>query len=287
MTTKSSLGKGLGAMFPELLQRVGERPSYVLCGIEELIPNRFQARKDFRDSEHKSLVASIRKSGVIQPIVVRRAAEGYEIIAGERRWRAAQQAGLKEVPVVIRDAADQDAAEWSIIENLQRESLNPVEEAEGFRTLADRFGLSQEEIAQKVARDRSTVANSLRLLRLPEEILGGLVERKISAGHARCLLSLESAPAQLQAYRTILQKALSVREAERLVKLLQKPPAKAAGRKTGEGGTHLKQLENTLARRFMSVVRIRPGRKGGRIEIRFSGEEELGRLVRLLLDGKP
>jgi len=286
MSTKSSLGKGLGAMFPELLQRVDERPSYVLCGIEELVPNRFQARKDFRDSEQKSLVASIRKSGVIQPIVVRRAAEGYEIIAGERRWRAAQQAGLKEIPVVIREAGDQDAAEWSIVENVQRESLNPVEEAEAFRILTDQFGLSQEEIAARVARDRSTVANTMRLLKLPAEILDGLVARKISTGHARSLLALERPEVRLQAYRTILQRELSVRETERLVKGLLKDK-KTARKKEPAGAQHLRQLETSLAERFLSAVRIRAGRKSGRIEIRFSGEEELHRLIRLLLDGKP
>lgn len=287
MSTKASLGKGLGAMFPELLERAGERPSYVLCGIEELVPNRFQARKDFRDEEHRSLVASIRKSGVIQPIVVRRAAEGYEIIAGERRWRAAQQAGLKEVPVVIREAGDRDAAEWSLVENLQRESLNPVEEAEGFRTLADRFGLSQEEIALRVGKDRSTVANTLRLLKLPPEILDGLTKKKISAGHARSFLSLEPSQAQLQAYRTVLQRELSVRETERLVKGLLKGKGKTARKKELDRGEPLRQLEASLAKRFLSAVRIRPGKKSGRIEIRFSGEEELHRLIRLLLDGKP
>ncbi|MGV8078442.1 MAG: ParB/RepB/Spo0J family partition protein [Syntrophales bacterium] len=286
MSTKTSLGKGLGAMFPELLKRVDERPSYIQCGIEELTPNRFQARKSFRDQEQKNLVASIRKSGVIQPIVVRRAEEGYEIIAGERRWRAAQQAGLKEVPVVIREAGDLDAAEWSIVENIQRESLNPVEEADAFRILTEQFGLSQEEIALRVAKDRSTVANSLRLLRLPAEILEGLTARKISAGHARCLLSLEQPPVQLQAYRTILQQMLSVRETERLVKGLLKQKGSKDRKKEPAVSSHLRQIEHTLAERFLSAVRIRPGRKSGRIEIRFSGEEELNRLIRLLLDGK-
>ncbi len=287
MSTKSSLGKGLGAMFPELLKRVDERPSYILCGIEELTPNRFQARKSFRDQEQKSLVASIRKSGVIQPIVVRRAPEGYEIIAGERRWRAAQQAGLKEVPVVIREAGDLDAAEWSIVENLQRESLNPVEEAEAFRILAEQFGLSQEDIAHRVAKDRSTVANSLRLLRLPSEILDSLTEGKITSGHARCFLSLEQAPLQLQAYRTVLERKLSVRETERLVKGLLTKKGNKDRTKESPGSMHLKHLEKSLAERYLSAVRIRQGRKNGRIEIRFSGEEELNRLIRLLLDGKP
>ncbi len=170
-------GKGLGACFRNCSNGSTNGPP-ISCAASRADPQSIPGPEFLRDQEQKNLVASIRKSGVIQPIVVRRAAEGYEIIAGERRWRAAQQAGLKEVPVVIREAGDLDAAEWSIVENIQRESLNPVEEAEAFRILADKFGLSQEDIALRVAKDRSTVANSLRLLRLPAEILDGLVARK-------------------------------------------------------------------------------------------------------------
>ncbi|MGZ3577918.1 MAG: ParB/RepB/Spo0J family partition protein [Syntrophales bacterium] len=185
MQPKSSLGKGLGALFPDLLDNVITRPSYIVCGIEELSPNQFQARKDFSDREQKRLVASIKKNGIIQPIVVRRSDSGYEIIAGERRWRAAQEAGLKEVPVIIREAPDEAAAELSLLENLLRENLNPLEEAEAYQTLINKFSLSQEEVSARVGKDRSTIANTLRLLKLPREIRSALINKTISSGHAR------------------------------------------------------------------------------------------------------
>ena len=141
MPSKNSLGKGLGAMFPDLLDDLNDKPRFMICGIEELFPNRFQARKEFGGKEHKELVSSIKKNGIIQPIVVRKSDAGYEIIVGERRWRAAQEAGLKDVPVVIRESEDREMAEISIIENLQREELNPIEEAEAFQTLINKFSL--------------------------------------------------------------------------------------------------------------------------------------------------
>ena len=167
MPPKDTLGKGLGAMFPDLLNHIGDRPSFVQCGIEELAPNRFQPRRNFNDDDQRELVASVKKSGIIQPIIVRKADNGYEIIAGERRWRAAQTAGLKEVPIIIRKAEDRDLAELSLIENLQREALNPIEEADAYQTLLNRFSLSQEEISTRVGKDRSTIANTIRLLKLP------------------------------------------------------------------------------------------------------------------------
>ncbi len=147
MPPKNSLGRGLGAMFPDLLNHIGDRPSFVRCGIEELTPNRFQPRRDFNDEDQKELVVSVKKSGIIQPIIVRKADTGYEIIVGERRWRAAQAAGLKEVPIIIRKAEDRELAELSLIENIQREALNPLEEADAYQTLLTRFSLSQEEIS--------------------------------------------------------------------------------------------------------------------------------------------
>ena len=157
MPPKNSLGKGLGAMFPDLLEGFNDRPAFVMCGIEELAPNRFQARRDFNDKQQQPLVSSIKKSGIIQPIIVRKAGAGYEIIAGERRWRAAQQAGLQSVPVIIRAAQDLDVAELSLIENIQREALNPLEEAEAYQTLTGRFGLSQEDLATRVGKDLSLI----------------------------------------------------------------------------------------------------------------------------------
>ena len=280
MIKKNSLGKGLGAIFPDLLEKIGDKPILVSCGIEELVPNRYQARKDFDLEEHKSLVASIRTSGILQPIVVRKFDGGYEIIAGERRWRAAQEAGLKNVPVIVREAVDQDAAVFSLIENLLRADLNPMEEAEAFHRLIHDFNLSHEAISATVGKERSTVTNALRLLKLPKDIREALVKKKLSAGHARAILALESVEEQNRLFRAIVSKGLSVREAEAFVQ----------GRKKGRtakskpvGDEHLAELEKRLSRRLMAKVNIHPKKRGGSIEIRFTSPEELERLLEVLL----
>ncbi|WP_367360894.1 ParB/RepB/Spo0J family partition protein [Syntrophus sp. (in: bacteria)] len=190
MPPKNILGKGLGAILPDILEDLNERPSFIFCSVEELIPNRFQPRKEFDDEEHRNLVESIRTKGLLQPVIVRPQEGGYEIIAGERRWRAAKEAGCTEIPILIRDVQDLELAELSLIENLQRSALNALEEAEAYRTLMEVFGLSQEEISSRVGKDRSTIANTLRLLKLEDEIRRALVEKRISPGHARALLTL-------------------------------------------------------------------------------------------------
>jgi len=280
MLKKNSLGKGLGAMFPDLLEKIGDKPVLVTCGIEELVPNRYQARKDFDPEEHKSLVASVRKSGIIQPIVARRFDGGYEIIAGERRWRAAQEAGLKNVPVIIRDAGDQDAAVFSLIENLLRANLNPLEEAEAFHRLINEFSLSHEAISTTVGKDRSTVTNALRLLKLPKEIREALARRTLSAGHARAILALESAEEQIRLFKAILSKGLNVREAEEFVR--GKKKTKTVKKKPVHD-EHLAELEKRLSRRLMARVDILSRKRGGSIEIRFSSPGELDRLLEALL----
>lgn len=280
MLKKNSLGKGLGAMFPDLLEKIGDKPVLVTCGIEELVPNRYQARKDFDPEEHKSLVASVRKSGIIQPIVARRFDGGYEIIAGERRWRAAQEAGLKDVPVIIRDAGDQDAAVFSLIENLLRANLNPMEEAEAFHRLMNEFSLSHESISAAVGKERSTVTNALRLLKLPKEIREALAKRTLSAGHARAILALESVEEQARLFKAILSKGLNVREAEEFVRGRKKSKTV---KKKPVGDEHLSELEKRISRRLMARVNIHSRKRGGSIEIRFSSPEELDRLLELLL----
>ncbi|HOG15847.1 MAG: putative chromosome-partitioning protein ParB [Syntrophaceae bacterium PtaU1.Bin231] len=282
MPTKDKLGRGLGAMFPHLSRDIGEKSNFLQCGVEELCPNRFQPRKTFRDSEQKKLVASVREKGIIQPIVVRRIESGYEIIAGERRWRAAQTAGLQEVPIVVRDAADADMAEISLIENLQREDLNPLEEAEAYQTLMDRFGMSQDSLSTRVGRDRSTIANTLRLLRLPPEVKKELADRRLTEGHARALLALESVRSQVSVLKDVLRKGLSVRETERLVKALSKTAAPV--RKAARTDGNLVDLERRLSSRLLAKVRIRQGKNSGAIEIAFGSPQELDRLIRFLLD---
>ncbi len=280
MPAKESLGKGLGALLPDILGEVTERANYLVCGIEELVPNRYQSRKEFDGEEQRNLVTSIRKSGIIQPIVVRRLENGFEIIAGERRWRAAQEAGLKEVPIIVREAQDLDMAEISLIENIQRSDLNPIEEAEAFLTLMEKFGLSHEEISARVGKDRTTVTNAVRLLKLTPEVREALSKKQLTAGHARALLSLSSAAEQVRLLRDILNKGLNVRETELLVRGLRK---KASQTRKAIKDEQLAYLEGKLSRSLMTSVRIRTVKNGGTIEIRFSSPDELDRLLRFLL----
>jgi ParB family chromosome partitioning protein len=281
MPPKSSLGKGLGAIFPDLLVELNEKPSYLMCGIEELTPTKFQSRKVFDPEELKTLVSSIRETGIIQPIVVRKTEKGFEIIAGERRWRAAQEVGLKTVPVVIRDAKDIEVAEISLIENIQRAELNPIEEAEAYEVLANKFDLSQEEISVRVGKDRSTVANAIRLLRLPEEIRQALVKKIISSGHARTLLSLESKEEQLSTFRQIVKKGLNVRKTESLIKGLKKKNRPEPKKRKKD--IYIADLEKRLISRLMTKVEIVPSGKGGVIEIKFFSNDDLDRVIGLIL----
>ncbi len=281
MPPKHSLGKGLGAMFPDLLNNIGDKPAFILCGIEELTPNRFQPRRAFNDADQSELVASVRKSGIIQPIVVRKSENGYEIIAGERRWRAAQAAGLKDVPIIIRTADDRELAELSLVENIQREALNPVEEADAYQTLLTRFSLSQEEIAARVGKDRSTIANTVRLLKLPDAVKKALIAKGITAGHARALLALDMPGEQIGALKMIQQKSLNVRDTERLIQRLKNVSVK---RRSVKKDPFLMDLERDLSSRLLTAVQIRTGKKKGTIEIRYTSNEDLNRLVLLLLD---
>ena len=279
MSQKGSLGKGLGALLPDFLDDISTRPSFIMCGIEDISPNRFQSRKDFNDSEQKRLVASIKKNGIIQPIIVRKSGHGYEIIAGERRWRAAQEAGIKDVPIVIRDAGDSDAAEMSLIENLQRENLNSLEEADAYSMLIDKFGISQEELSVRVGKDRSTITNTIRLLKLPPVVKQALRDKKITAGHARSLLALDSPNEQIQALDAILKKNLSVRETERLVQKKKNTPAK---KQSSRKEPFIIDIENDLTESLMTEVHVIQRKKSGKIEIRFKTVEELNRLVSIL-----
>jgi ParB family chromosome partitioning protein len=282
MPPKNSLGRGLGAMFPDLLVDAGNKPAFIMCGIEELSPNRFQPRKDFNDADQKQLVDSIKKSGIIQPIIVRKAAEGYEIIAGERRWRAAQQAGLREVPVVLRKAEDIDIAQMSLVENIQREALNPIEEADAYQTLSGRFGLSQEEISAMVGKDRTTITNTIRLLKLPAEAKKALIGKTITSGHARSLLALNSPGEQVRMLGVILKKGLSVRETEKAVLNLKKDKKDPAH---PQKDSYILDLENMLSSRLMTKIQINPSKNSGSLEIKYKGRDELDRLVQILLSG--
>ena len=280
---KRGLGKGLGALIPDadLLARTSDQFFY--CGIEEITPNPYQPRHNVRDKAFEELVESIRERGVLQPLLVRSTEEGYQLIAGERRWRAAQMAGLQRVPVVIKESAEPESFELALIENIQRQDLNPVEEGEAYRRLREEFNLSQEDIAKKIGKDRSTVANMIRLLKLPEKLRNDLVEGVLSMGHARALLALPDSAAQLRARDSIVKKGLSVRETEKLIQSLLKRQKKP--KVVVELDSHMRAMIDQLIRHFGTKVTISHRGKRGRIEIEFYSDEDLQRILDLFRQG--
>lgn len=280
---KRGLGKGLGALIPDadLLARTSDQFFY--CGIEEITPNPYQPRHNVRDKAFEELVESIRERGVLQPLLVRSTEEGYQLIAGERRWRAAQMAGLQRVPVVIKESAEPESFELALIENIQRQDLNPVEEGEAYHRLREEFNLSQEDIAKKIGKDRSTVANMIRLLKLPEKLRNDLVEGVLSMGHARALLALPDSAAQLRARDSIIKKGLSVRETEKLIQSLLKRQKKP--KVVVELDSHMRAMIDQLIRHFGTKVTISRRGKRGRIEIEFYSDEDLQRILDLFRQG--
>ncbi len=287
MAKRPALGKGIGALISSAGKQAGGDSAgasrYFLCPIEELKPHGRQPRKTFDDAKMAELVASIREKGVIQPLVVRQQGDHYQIIAGERRWRAAQKAGLKEVPVVIQDVSEDWALEMALIENIQREDLNPIEEAEAYRHLMDSFDLSQEEVAKRVGRERSTVANMLRLLKLPGKVRSDVIAGELSMGHARALLGLEDEEDILEARDQVVARKLSVRECEALVKKIKNfgQPSRSKS-EPAPVDPELKRLEEELKRTLGTQVRILPRGKGGKVEISYFSAEELERILALL-----
>ena len=304
---KKGLGKGLGAIFGEdvvkenkeetekkakakaeakAAEEMDEKGRILMLKLDLVQPNKEQPRKTFDEDKINELAESIKNYGVLQPLLVQKNDSFYEIIAGERRWRAAKAAGLKEVPAVLKEYSKQEAMEISLIENVQRADLNPIEEALGYKQLIDEFGLTQEEIAVRVAKSRTVITNTMRLLKLDEQIQNMLVQGVITSGHARALLSLEDIQMQLKAAKEILDKKLSVRETERLVKRLQK---EASGEKKEE-----KKKDETLALiyqdledRMKSVMGTKVSihnkdKNKGRIEIEYYSEAELERIVEMI-----
>jgi ParB family chromosome partitioning protein len=274
---RPALGKGLSALIPDVPEP--RQAPGLEVDIDLLVPSRFQPRLRADDAHLGALADSIRANGVIQPIIVRKVDGTYQIIAGERRWRAAQQAGLLRVPVVVRDVPagdDSKLLEMALIENIQREDLNPIEEAQAYRRLLDEFHFTQEQVARAVGKDRSSVANMLRLLRLPESVRDEVAAGRLSMGHARALLGLADNSAASRAAREILGRDLSVRQTEALVRRLA-----GSARKRGAGRTvdvHTRAAEEQLSRALGTRVRIVRRRKGGTIEVQFTSEDELQRL---------
>jgi ParB family chromosome partitioning protein len=280
---RPALGRGLSALIPDTPAPAAAAGRSLEIDTDLLRPNKFQPRTQMDDERIEDLSRSIRSNGIIQPIVVRAVADGYEIIAGERRWRAAQRAGLMKVPVVVRDIPENRLLAVALIENIQREDLNPIEEAVAYRRLADEFHLTQEQIAEAVGKDRSSIANYVRLLRLPQEIRANVASNAISMGHARALLALPDEASQLRVGRDIVARNLSVRDVEALVKKDTKG-AKDAPDARERVDPNTRAAEDKLRLALGTRVRINRRGKGGRIEVDFTTEDELQRLYELLTE---
>lgn len=275
MNNRHGLGRGLGALLsrsPESAGPVTDLP------VDSITANPQQPRKAFEDKALQQLAESLRQSGVLQPVVVRRMNGGYQLIVGERRWRAAKLAGLSQIPAVVREATDAQSLELALVENLLREDLNPMEEAEAYQRLLAEFGWTQEELAQRVGRDRSTIANCLRLLKLPEVIQADLRAGRLSMGHARALLSLTAPLDQLRLRAEILAHSWSVRATEEGVKRGRSKSSDRPTRRSPEMGA----LEDTLRSALATRVRVVGTERAGRIEIAYSSREELDRVVELV-----
>jgi ParB family chromosome partitioning protein len=255
--------------------------------INQIQPNSDQPRTRFDDNRLEELARSIRNNGIVQPLLVRRIGDRFELVAGERRWRAAQKAGLEKVPVVVRNVSDDKMLELALIENIQRQELNPIEEAYAYKRLIEKMGLTQEMLAQRVGKDRSVIANYIRLLRLPEEVQRLVEEDQLSMGHARALLGVEEMEVQSKVARSIVEGGLSVRETERAIKKIVSgiSPAIAASKQIVVSDANVRNAETKLKRRYNTQVRIKPNNegKGGRIEIEYYNDDDLDRIYQLLM----
>jgi ParB family chromosome partitioning protein len=284
--SKKALGRGLNALFNPTSPLEND---LLELGIEQIQPNQSQPRRIFNEEKLEELAASIRANGLIQPIIVRRDGESFQIIAGERRWRAAQRAGLTKVSCVIKDVKDNDVLALSLIENIQREELNPIEEATAYKNLIEQLNVTQEEIAQRVGKDRSSITNFMRLLKLPAEIQQMVEEGLLSMGHARALLALDAAEKQIDLAKRVSSEGLSVRETERLVKGLLEPKPEAKPKPEPDPQieaerANIRAAETRLSKKLSTPVKIKFSPDGGAIEIKFTSMEDLTRVYDLLED---
>jgi ParB family chromosome partitioning protein len=279
--SRSVLGRGIGSLLPESNNKRG----YIMCPVGELYPNHAQPRKHFDQARLEELAQSIKEKGILQPILAKKTDKGYVIIAGERRWRASQIAGKTEVPVIVKELSDHEILELALIENIQREDLNPIEEAESYQRLIIDLGLTQEEVSQRVGKDRSTIANALRLLKLSKEIRDKLMTGEISVGHARCLIGVEDKAIQNKIMAEILEKAYSVRQVEALVKKVKnsgtlslETPAEA--KVTARVDANLQALQDELRRSLDARVEIKAHESGrGQIVIQYLTRDDFDRIV--------
>jgi len=272
------LGRGLGALLSSPGPASSAEPSTIELPVDAIMPNPKQPRKDFDDKALRDLSESLRQSGLLQPVVVRRVGEGYQLVVGERRWRAAKMAGIERIPAVVREASDAQSLELALVENLLREDLNPMEEAEAYQRLLAEFAWTQEDLAQRVARDRSSIANCLRLLKLPDVIQADLRSGRLTMGHARALLSLDSPAEQLRLREEILTHSWSVCATEQGVQAKRTQPTRRVLRRSAE----LAAVEDALRVALATRVRIVGNERAGRIEVSYSSREELDRLTELI-----
>ena len=282
MAGQKGLGKGLGALMGDFLEEPASKSPYQLLPLHRVEPNANQPRQDFDEEELAALADSIATHGIVQPLTVRQLPNGYyQIIAGERRWRAARLAGLHEVPAVVIEADDKKTMELALIENLQRQDLNPVEEAMGYQTLMSDYGLTQEETAKRVGKSRPAVANALRLLALCPQVLEQVRSGVLSAGHARAVLTLKTEKLQTEAAQKIIALGLSVRQAELLCKNLSKPPVQQEEKPLAVD--YIAECEKSLSHHLGRAVKIVSGKRKGRFELEFYGQEDLQVLLDALM----
>jgi len=279
---KMALGRGLGALIPDIEESEEKSKDYFYCDLDLIRPNRFQPRVNFSDEDLQELAESIKAQGILQPLLVRNHAAGYELIAGERRLRAARRAGLSQVPVVIKQVADEKMLEMSIVENIQRENLNPIEEAEAYHSLITQLNLTQDQASARVGKSRSAVANFLRLRQLPGQIKDSITDGTLSMGHARALLGAENSAQQITAWRAVVSRKLSVRETENLVRRLKAEKKKPKVSRQSSEQIYLAGLAEDLSRHLGTKILIKKDGSKGKVEIEFYSNDDLERLINRL-----
>jgi len=283
--SKNALGKGLSALIPDkvdLSTEEGKPAGVTFMKTEAVRDNALQPRSNYAEEKLAELVASIKEKGILQPIIVRDVDGEYEVVAGERRLRAARAAGLAEIPVIVKNVSNQEALVLALVENIQREELNAIEEAESFSRLIEEFGFSQEEVAKAVGKDRSSVSNTMRLLKLPAEIQGAVVSAAITMGHARALLAIEETEGQLALFRQIMQKGLSVRETEQLVRRETPADSRRKKSKSPSRSHELVALEEELQQSLGTRVHVLPQKKRGKIVIEYYSPDDLDRILQII-----
>jgi len=276
---KMALGKGLGALIPEVETGKEDSKEYFLCDIDLIRPNRFQPRTHFAEEDLKELTDSIKSQGILQPLLVRKDKDGYELIAGERRLRAAKRARINQVPVVLKSVDDNKMLEIAIVENIQRENLNPIEEAEAYHRLITQLNLTQDQASVRVGKSRSAVANFLRLRQLPEQIKDSITDGSLSMGHARAILGAEATAQQLAAWRAVVGKGLSVRQTESLIRRLKSEKKKPRVSRNRTEEIYLTGLAEDLSRHFGTKIMIKKMGQKGKVEIEFYSNDDLDQLI--------